>query len=477
VLADKLRGGLRITATDAAAHRCGLRIGMALAEARARIPNILVGEADLAADQELLLELAASCEIFTPLVALDEPHGLTLDITGCAHLFGGEPAMRDRACMHVEQRRLTPHISIAGTPDVAHVLARFSPSLIVSEGDEEKVVWPLPITALGSSTEITLALTRAGLKTLGDLAKRPSQILSARFGIEPVTRLHRILGRENIRITPLRPPPDVTAEQHFPEPLLDMENLHAVVIQLCREITFDLERLGTGGRVFEAVFFRPDGKIRRLAIETAQATRDLASLIRLIALRMETLADPLDPGFGFDAIRLSVLRSEPLGQKQNQLDGKAEDDSAIGALIDRLVIRFGKDRVMRFVARDTHDPQRAAAFVPMASDAGSAEWRIGEDPLPRPLQLFHPPQPIDAIAEVPDGPPRRFRWRKVLHEVAAAEGPERIEPEWWRAGKYERPRDYYYVENSQGRRFWIFREGLFIRGQAPPRWFLHGLFP
>lgn len=477
MLVDKLRGGLRITAADASAHNQGLRIGMALAEARARIPEIQVGEANPEADQELLLKLAESCEIFTPIVALHAPDGLVLDITGCAHLFGGESAMLDRVRMHVEKRRFTPRISIASTPDAAHVLARFKAFFILRLGEEEEAMGPLPVTALSVPAETVLALTRAGLKTLGDLADRPSQVLAARFGMELVTRLKRILGEENIRITPLRPLPDLAADRHFPEPLLDMGRLLAVLAQLSHDISDELEKRGAGGRTFETIFFRSDGKIRRIPIETAQAMRDAKSLLRLISLRLETIIDPLDPGFGFDAVRLSVLHSESLGQKQKQLDGKAEDDSAIGDLINRLVMRFGRDRVVRFIARDTHDPQRAAAFVPVASLTASAEWQAGEAPLPRPLQLFNPPQPIDAIAEVPDGPPRRFRWRRVLHEVAAAEGPERIEPEWWRAAKSGRPRDYYYIEDAQGRRFWIYREGLFTQGEAPPLWFLHGLFP
>lgn len=479
VLVAKLRSTLRITAADAAAHRCGLQIGMALAEARARIPALMVGDADPGADGRLLLQLAEVCEVFTPLVALDRPDGLLLDITGCTHLFGGEAVMRERIRHYMEGKGFTSRAAIAGTPDAAHVLARFSSIAGVPPGGEEQAMRPLPVMALGLATETTLALTRAGLKTLGDLAARPSQVLSARFGMEPVTRLQRVLGRENIRITPLRAPPGLLAERHFPEPLLDMDILRRVLDRLCRAIGIELEQRGHGGRAFEAGFFRSDGKTRRLVIETAEATRDPASISRLFHLRLETLADPLDPGHGFDALRLSVLRSEPLGQKQKQLDGNVRDDSAIADLLDRFATRFGRDRVLRFVARDTHDPPRAAAMVPVASGAASAAWQTaeaGEPPL-RPLQLFNPPHPIEAMAEVPDGPPLRFRWRKVLHEVIAAEGPERIAPEWWRADRQEKPRDYYRIEDAQGHRFWIFREGLFGQNDSPPCWFLHGLFP
>jgi protein ImuB len=478
VLVGKVRDALRITAADDAAYRCGLTIGMTLAEARARVPSLAVNNADPAADARLLSKLAESCEIFTPLVALDAPHGLLLDVTGCAHLFNGEMAMGKQVRRHTRRMGLTPRIAIAGTPEAAHVLARFNPNAIVSPGDEEEATRFLPITALEFPAETTVALTRAGLKTLGDLADRPSQILSARFGMELTTRLKRIMGHEDIRITPLRPPPRLLAEQHFAEPLLDADNLSASLKQLCDDICMALERRGLGGRMFEAGFFRSDGAVRRLKVETAQAMREAKSLLRLLQLRLDTLADPLDPGFGFDAIRMSVLRSEPLGQKQRQLDGKMEEDGAVGDLIDRLMTRFGRNRVLRFVARDTHDPVRAVAAVPIASPMSSTAWQALEPGAPpaRPLRLFHPPQPIEAMAEVPDGPPVHFRWRRVSHQIAAAEGPERIAPEWWRSAPDAPTRDYYRVEDTKGHRFWVFREGLYDQDENRPRWFLHGLF-
>ena len=240
-----------------------------------------------------------------------------------------------------------------------------------------------------------------------------------------------------------------------------------------------LERRGLGGWLFEASFFRSDGVVRRITLETAQGSRNPASLMRLFRLRLDTLKDPLDPGFGFDAIRLSVLKTEALTPAQQTLDGREPgQDGDMVELVDRLVARFGRDRVLRFVARDTHDPVRAAAAVAVGSAVASATWPAppaGEPPA-RPLQLFEPPQVIETLAEVPDGPPLRFRWRRVLHDVARAEGPERIAPEWWLVGNSPpATRDYYRVEDTQGRRFWVFREGFYTDKMAP-RWFMHGLF-
>lgn len=476
VLVDKQRGALRLTAVDALGLELGLRRGMSLSEARARLPLLAVEDADPEGDRRFLLSLTQACDRFSPLVALDGEDGLLLDITGCAHLFGGEAVLRERLCRQMERHGLTPRAVIAGTPDAAHALARFATVTIVPPGEDAQAVSRLPIQALeGEATTLT-ALVRAGFKTIGPLVERPPQILAARFGAEIVTKLRRLTGREVMRLTPLRVPPALLSERHFAEPIASMQDIATVLEDLARELCERLEQRGSGGRLFEMSFFRSDGTARWLAVETAKATRDAASLTRLFALRLDTLADPLDAGFGFDALRLCAPRIEPLGQKQAQLDGKAADDSALAELIDRLVTRFGRDRVVRFVARDTHDPLRVAAAVPVTSPSVSMAWRAGDDPLPRPLHLFHPPQPIEAMAEVPDGPPRRFRWRKILHDVATAEGPERIAPEWWRDGSAMPPRDYYHVEDAEGHRFWIFREGLFGEGDAQPRWFLHGLF-
>ncbi len=136
--------------------------------------------------------------------------------------------------------------------------------------------------------------------------------------------------------------------------------------------------------------------------------------------------------------------------------------------------------MLNYVAQETHIPERAAKAAPaVATRPSQTPWpqpQPGEPPS-RPLQMFNPPEPIETMAEVPDGPPLRFRWRRVLHEIARAEGPERIAPEWWRDGNDEPTRDYYRVEDTHGRRFWVFRRGYYGEEERhPPRWFLHGVF-
>ncbi|MCA0424271.1 MAG: DNA polymerase Y family protein [Proteobacteria bacterium] len=481
VLVEKAKGALRIGAVDAKAAGLGLRLGMMLTQARALVPGVMTEEADLAADAHLLHILAEACEIFTPLVALRGQDGVILDISGCAHLFGGERALGQAARRRMQMIGVQTQAAIAGTPEAAWAFARFRHGTLARPEAEEALARSLPISALDQETGTTLALQRAGFKTLDDLARRPSHSLSARFGKTLVEALRRVLGQEDIRITPLRPLPAVMAERQFAEPLGLKETVLATLERLAGDVMATLEARGEGGRTFEASFFRTDNTVRRILIETAQATRETASLMRLVRLKIEALTDPLDPGFGFDALRLAVLHVEPLGEAQPHLDDErrvAEGARDLTDLVNRLVARFGRENVQRFVSCDTHDPALAGGTAAWLSSAPTP-WPapVPEEPPARPFTLFAHPQPIDVLAEVPDSPPLRFRWRRVLHEVTLAEGPERIAPEWWReASPAPDTRDYYRVEDANGHRFWIFREGFYEDTTARPRWFMHGLF-
>ncbi|KAF0118804.1 MAG: protein ImuB, partial [Xanthobacteraceae bacterium] len=336
-----------------------------------------------------------------------------------------------------------------------------------------------PVVALGVDASIVLALTRAGLKTIDDLAARPSEILVARFGAALATRLRRLTGREDARLTPRRAVAACMVERRFAEPVARREDLLGALGLILGKAAATLEERGEGGRLFEASFFRTDGVVRRITVETGQPSRDHSALMRLFAEKMHLLDDPSDPGFGFDLIRLSLLRTEALALRQERLDGRGEADSGTMALIDHLVARFGRDSVLRILDRRSHIPERAETLLPaIAVDAGLA-WAVIRTarPLSRPLQLFDPPQPIETLAEVPDGPPATFHWRRSTHQIARAEGPERIAAEWWRDGEEGTlTRDYYCLEDREGRRFWVFRRGLYGTETIAPRWFVHGLF-
>lgn len=469
-----------LAAPDPAALRLGLHPGLTLAEARARVSPLTVADADPLADDALIERIADWCDRYTPLVARYDGNGLMLDITGAAHLFGGEASLLADVTARLAAFGLTASGVIAGVADAARALVRVGRSRIVEPGREADAVRPLAVAALGLDEARSLALVRSGLKTIGDLADRPRSPLAARFGAECVDRLQRLLGEADHPISPRRPIAAVLAERIFFEPLSRTDDIDATLASLAETLASLLETRGEGGRAFEASFYRVDGLVRRLQVATARPSRDPKALARLFHERLESLSEPLDAGFGFDLIRLGALRTEPFLATQSSLDGRAVDDEAICELVDRLGARFGAERILRFLSENTHIPERGSKMVPaIAVGEPASSWEAavvpGEPPL-RPLSLFDPPQPVEALAEVPDGPPLRFRWRRMLHEVARAEGPERIAPEWWRGDDSSLTRDYYRVEDGAGRRFWLYREGLYGGEASRPRWFLHGLF-
>jgi protein ImuB len=475
----KQRGAFRLHALDEAALALGLEPGMALADARARVPDLVDLPHDAEGEAALMARLADRAERFTPMVAIDPPEGLVLDIAGCAHLFDGEGALAREAERFMTAQGLRVAHARADTPEAALALARFGKG---AERDEAQAIRALPLLALRTEPDVLLALRRAGFTCLGDLAVLPPAPLAARFGASLVAALDRLLGRTDSRIVPRRSLPLVMAERRFPEPVARVETVMAVLGELLSEACVTLAERHEGGRRFALRLFRSDGAVRDLAVETGTPVRDAAIVLRLVQERIEALADPLDPGFGFDMLRLAVPQVEALAAEQAGLMAGRNGTHELAALLDRLGARLGTQRFRRLAPQGSHVPERATRLI-VTGDAKPVAWEApepGEPPL-RPLTLFDPPERVDVLAAVPDGPPRQFRWRGTAYRVVAQEGPERIAPEWWRrAGGHDAnpglSRDYYRVEDEAGQRFWLFRHGLYERETAQPGWFVHGLF-
>jgi protein ImuB len=476
------RGAFRLQALDEAALAAGLEPGMALADAQARLPGLIALPHDAPGEARLLERLADLCDRFTPMVAIDPPDGLVMDIGGCAHLFGNEAALRRDAMRLMRGQGLRVRAALADTPEAALALARLGAPAREAPAPATAGVHALPLLALRVDPEIRHALRRAGFITIGDLAGLPAAPLAARFGPGLVDALDRLLGRIDSRITPRRLPAPVRAERRFAEPVAHVGAVMAALDALLATVCTELAARHQAGRRFAARLYRSDGAMRDLAVETGEGVRAPATVLRLFEERIEGLADPLDPGFGFDLIRLSVPIVEARGATQPDLAGAPARGADLAALLDRLAVRDGGRRYRRLVPRDTHMPERSTKLACLAEPDRPA-WAApppGEPPL-RPLTLLDPPERIEVIAPVPDGPPRQFRWRGALHRIAREEGPERIAPEWWRrpGGHADDPgltRDYYRIEDEEGRRFWVFRHGLYGRETDMPHWYVHGLF-
>jgi protein ImuB len=487
VVVESIRSAQRIVALNDAAARKRLRLGMPLADARAMYPSLPVFEADAEADRRLLEAVAEWCDRYTPLVGLDPPDGLVLDITGCAHLFGGEAKLARDLVARLGCGGLRTRAAVADTVGCAWGVARYGEQRIVPCGEAEAAVLPLPIAALRVDVEIAADLRTAGLVHVADLASRPRAPFAARFGASLLHRLDQALGRVEEPIAPRLPVPAAMAEQRFAEPVGREADVLGAIEQLAFRLAEVLERRGEGGRLFQLALFRADGVVHRLEIGTGAPLRDPPRVRKLFEERLAALGDACDPGFGYDMVRLAALVSERCDPAQTGLAG-GDHAEALAHLIDRFGARFGLRNVTRLRPRDTHIPERAVMAVPAhepSSPRANKDKRedLAQDSLSptRPLRLLEPPEPVDATAEVPDGPPVQFSWRRVRHQVLRAEGPERIAAEWWRNDRGGRAltRDYFRVESRDGMRAWLYREGLFgseVKPPWQPRWFLHGLF-
>lgn len=663
-MADK--GALRLVALNGAAAALGLAPGLALADARARFPDLLVSEAEPEAEARLLARFADACERYTPLLALDGPEGLLLDVTGCAHLFGDEAGLVRDLLRRVGGQGFAARAALASTAGAAFALARFSgrgerragAGVVVPEEEAlAPLLAPLPLAALRLEAATLGALVRLGFGTVGDLIGKPRAPLAARFGAGLLERLDAALGTAPAAVDYRFAPPVFCAERNLFEPVERVEDVLGLTVKLAATLETALERHGVGARRLDLALFRVDGEVTRLMVGTGRPLRAPEAIRRLFAEKIAALTS-LDPGFGFDLLRLAVREAAPMAEHQSGFAAATDGAEALDGLIDRLSIRFGARQVQVLRMEDRHWPDSASHAVPAqglcasslmaaatevagagamplaaawplvealdpppASPAvrpggapapavspaafrlmpragavaltGGAGWgsgparalkavpasrspmarlspaegeggaparsvatafassppgeagegghgpvgaaepgarpggrplaggsaaatllfdaaRAGLDvPRPseagrgarrpalpvagarahgsgpdtcgpeRPLRLFETPEPVEAVAEVPDGPPVQFRWRRRLHEVARVEGPERIAAEWWRRGP-DAPlvptRDYFRVETREGHRFWLFRAGLYGREAGAPRWFLHGLF-
>jgi len=477
---SKVENALRISALDRKATALGLCMGQPLANARAMLPALTVMAANEPADRKLLERIAGWCDRFTPFVALDPPRALLLDVTGAAHLFGGEEAMLDRIRDDLRKQGFAIRGALAGTAMAARACARYRDGLVVPAGEDAKAVAGLPVEALLLDPITTHALRRAGLQTVGQVARRDRRELTTRFGSAMVFTLEHALGKVERPISPRTVFPDCTAERGFAEPVVTEETIRSTLSSLAAALSKVLECRGEGARRLDAAFFRADGTVFRIAVETGSPMREPAVIERLFREKLDALVDPLDPGFGFDLIRLSASRTERYETEAMDLGSDANEEKYIRFLVDRLAARFGAHRILTFRPNDTHIPEAAWAAVPAQyARATSVSWtkicRHRHAPR-RPLRLFAKPEPVGVLVIVPHGSPPRLRWRRAQRAIVKIEGPERIAMEWWRHRAPQPTRDYFRMEDEEGRRFWLYRNGVADCDRLAPQWLLHGVF-
>jgi protein ImuB len=516
-------GGRRLLAAiSPAAATAGLAPGMPLADALSFVPGLATMPADPAADSAALTRLAEWCIRYSPWAAPDDTDGIKIEITGSSHLWGGEAALAADLARRLDRQGIAHRIAIAGTLGAAWALARYAaadgqPALPTPQ-DERAALAPLPVEGLRLDPLTIQGLRRVGLRRIGELYPMPRDALARRFGDAVARRLDQAFGELPEPLSPLGETPSRRVRLSFAEPIADPADLARATQRLVEDLATRLGREGVGARRLDLGFHRIDGRVEHIRLGTARPTRDPNHLAGLLTAKLDTI----DPGLGIEDMILAVFAVEKLPPEQlasplpnpppQAREGSAATAARVGAsgeigadlapLLDRLGSRFGLDAISRIEPRQSHIPERASIQLPVdgsphppAAEGQQASLgkmsslprkrgRVGvgaevaSGKPPRPVRLFRPPEPVEASWLVPDNPPIQFTWRRRLHRVARADGPERIAEEWWTAEgstAADAIRDYYRVEDSEGRRFWLFRAGL-AQSDPPPRWFVHGLF-
>lgn len=441
---------------------------MGIADARAIHPSIEIIEAEPSVDRELLESIADWCDRYTPLVAIDGLEGLFLDITGCAHLFGGEGRLLHDILSRLLGQGFDARAGIASTPGAAWAAARFHGNKIVPHGDEADLIAPLPLAALRLDSALCTKLEGVGLRTAGALMTTPRAPLVRRFGKIVTYRLDQVTGEIEEAISPRLPVPELSVERHFAEPLGTMEGVEVTISRLAETLKQDLERRGKGAERLQLLLFRVDGAVSRIALGTSRPLRDPAIVVRLFRERLSTLQNTLDVGYGLDLIRLSALTVGDLDPVQASLTETSDDyETDLVVFADRINARLGPDALLRPTLVESHIPERAVALKSFATEPSVSNTDYAPE---RPLRLLDRPDPVEILSEVE----LSFRWRRTTYTIVRSEGPERVVPEWWRDDPSACVRDYFRVEDDEGHRYWLFRERP-NELQAAPRWFMHGL--
>ncbi len=493
-----------LAAVNPAAAAAGLAPGMPLADALSFRPSLVTSLAEPAEDAAALRRLAEWCGRYSPWTASDGTDGVRVEITGSAHLWGGERALATDLTTRLGHRGITGRIAIADTLGAAWATARFAEIdesiAILQPGETRATLAPLSVEALRLDPIIAQGLRRVGLKRIGDLYAMPRGALAHRFGETVALRLDQALDQMPEPLSPLGEAPIRRVRLSFAEPITEPADLMLATERLTADLVHRLARKGTGARRLDLGFHRVDGRVERICLGTARPSRDPRHIAALFKERLDTI----DPGLGVEDMILAAFTVEPLPPEQIGLPGHAAgtETSGIAPLLDRLANRLGFDALSRLEPRQSHIPERASVRVspsptqlygvgipsPAVQERGTfssslpplAEgegWGEGGRPA-RPIRLFEPPEPVEAFWLLPDDPPFRFTWRRRRHRIMRADGPERIADEWWQPGgsdAVDAIRDYYRVEDEEGRRFWLFRAGLH-GGETAPRWFVHGVF-
>lgn len=468
VLAAPVHGKMMITSASPAAEAQGIRAAMPLADAKAIVASLQVFDDQPERGPQLLNALGEWCIRYTPVVGIHLPDGLILDVSGCTHLWGGERPYLKEIVTKLRAIGYDVRGAMADTIGTAWAVARYGQiTPIIDSGEQTAALMPLPPAALRLEEDVLARLQKLGLYQIGSFINMPRTVLRRRLGQALLSRLAQALGQETEAIEPLYPVPPYEERLPCLEPIRTAKGIEIAINVLLEQLCLRLEKEGKGLRTAILKGYRIDNRMIQTEIGTSRASHNVQHLFRLFELKIPTL----EPALGIELFTLEASKVEDVSPMQEVLwiGNPGLKAPAVAELLDRLAGKIGEASIRRYLPAEHYWPERSIQQATSLEEKPTTAWRTDR---PRPILLLSKPEPIEVTAPIPDYPPMLFHYKGKLHQIRKADGPERIEREWWLDGGEHR--DYYNVEDAEGQRYWLFRSGHYSGNQS--QWFIHGFF-
>jgi protein ImuB len=469
VFAAAERGRKIVKAISPKAKAEGVEVNTPLADARAMVSDLQVFDEKAGRAVKLLKAIGEWCIRYTPIVAVDQTDGLFLDISGCAHLWGGELAYLKEIVTRLHSKGYHVRAAVADTVGTAWAICHFGKSNpIIKSGEEPQALLNLDPAALRLEPAVLARLNKLGLYQISSFIGMPRSVLRRRFGEGLLLRMAQALGQEDEVINPIQLIPPYQERLPCLEPIRTVYGIEIAIKNLLQSLCTRLQQEGKGLRTASLKCFRIDGKIVEVAIGTNSPSHHISHLCKLFELKISQIA----PGLGIELFIMEAAKIEEISPLQEALwaNDPGLDDQEVAELLDRLHVKIGTGSINRYLPDEHYWPERSIRPATSITEQPAISWPANK---PRPTQLLKNPEPIEVTAPIPDYPPMLFRHKGNVHHIKNADGPERIEREWWLdPGEH---RDYYQVEDEKGQRYWIFRSGHYS-GDKSNHWFIHGYF-
>jgi protein ImuB len=469
ILCAPSHGRIIVTAANAMVQKMGIDTGMVLADARAIIPGLEVLDDKPGLSSKLLKGLAQWFIRYTPFTSIDPPNGIILEVTGCSHLWGGDRAYLTEIITRLKTTGYGARAAMADTIGCAWAVARFADrSSIINSGQHTEALLSLPPASLRLEPDIIERLQKLGLRQINDFIGMPRSALRRRFGQHLILRLDQALGQKEELIVPEQPVEPYQERLSCLEPIVTAPGIEIALQRLLETLCSRLQKEQKGLRIASFKGYRIDGKVEEVSIGTNRPSHNITHLFKLFEIKLSTI----EPALGIELFVLEAPKVEDLSPLQQKLwEGTGGlEDNRLSELIDRLAGKMGADTIHRYLPDEHHWPDRSMKPASSLDERSTTTWRVDR---PRPLQLLSKPEPIEVAAPIPDYPPMLFRYKSKVHNIKKADGPERIEREWWlEEGEH---RDYYCVEDEDGHRYWVFRSGHYSE-ETMYQWFIAGFF-